>query len=78
MCFDQQVTNAFTESLNSLIRVTNRMGRGYSFEVLRAMILFTRGTHKKKMQRPKFERESLKTAAFYRMRMTLPLPIGVR
>jgi transposase len=71
--FDQQVTNAFTESLNSLIRVTNRMGRGYSFEVLRAKILFTRGTHKKTMQRPKFRRESLGTTAFYHMGMALPL-----
>ena len=55
--FDHQVTNAFTESLNSLIRVINRMGRGYSFEILRAKILFTRGTHKKILQRPKFRRE---------------------
>jgi transposase len=54
--FDQQVTNAFTESLNSLIRVTNRMGRGYSFEVLRAKILFTRGTHQTVLQRPPFRR----------------------
>lgn len=65
--FDQQVTNAFTESLNSLIRVVNRMGRGYSFEVLRAKILFTRGTHKKRMQRPKFHRESPETTAFYHL-----------
>ena len=37
---------AFTESLNSLIQVMNRMGRGYSFEALRAKILFSRGAHK--------------------------------
>jgi hypothetical protein len=41
--FDYRVTNAYTESLNSLIRVINRLGRGYSFEVLRAKILFTEG-----------------------------------
>ncbi len=70
--FDQQVTNAFTESLNSLIRVTNRMGRGYSFEVLRAKILFTRGTHKKQMQRPKFRRVPPDTTAFFHMGMDLP------
>ena len=70
--FDHQVTNAFTESLNSLIRVINRMGRGYSFEVLRAKILFTRGTHKKILQRPKFHRESLETTAFYHMGLALP------
>jgi transposase len=30
--FEHPVTNAYTESLNSLIRVMNRLGRGYSFE----------------------------------------------
>ncbi len=38
--FDHRITNAFTESLNSLIRVMNRLGRGYSFEALRAKILY--------------------------------------
>lgn len=54
--FDHKVTNAYTESLNSLIRVMNRLGRGYSFEALRAKILFTEGVHKQKHARPKFER----------------------
>jgi transposase len=44
--FDHPITNAFTESLNGLIRVVNRLGRGYSFDALRAKILFTKGTHK--------------------------------
>jgi len=56
--FDHPVTNAYTESLNSLIRVMDRMGRGYSFEALRAKILFTEGAHHKKRSRPKFERRS--------------------
>jgi hypothetical protein len=30
--FEHPVTNAYTESLNSLIRVMNRLGHGYSFE----------------------------------------------
>lgn len=34
----------------------NRLGRGYSFEALRAKILFTEGSHKHKLSRPKFER----------------------
>ena len=34
--FDHRLTNAYTESLNNLIRSTNRIGRGYSFEALRA------------------------------------------
>lgn len=57
--FDHPVTNAYTESLNSLIRVMDRMGRGYSFEALRAKILFTEGAHFKKHSRPKFERREL-------------------
>jgi hypothetical protein len=50
------LTNAYTERLNSLIRVMNRLGRGYSFEALRAKILFTEGIHSRKQARPKFER----------------------
>lgn len=46
--FDHPITNAYTESLNGLIRVMNRMGRGYSFEALRAKMLFTEGVHKEK------------------------------
>lgn len=56
--FTHPVTNAYTESLNSLIRVMDRMGRGYSFEALRAKTLFTEGAHFKKKQRPKFERKN--------------------
>ena len=52
--FDHPVTNAYTESLNNLIRVMNRLGRGYSFEALRAKILFTKGVAK--TQKPKFQR----------------------
>lgn len=55
--FDHPITNAYTESLNNLIRVMNRLGRGYSFEALRAKILFTEGAHKHKLSRPKFERK---------------------
>lgn len=54
--FDHPVTNAYTESLNNLIRVMNRLGRGYSFEALRAKILFSEGAHKVTQPRPKFDR----------------------
>ena len=54
--FDHPITNAYTESLNNLIRVMNRLGRGYSFEALRAKILFSEGAHKHRNNRPKFER----------------------
>jgi len=46
------VTNAFTESMNSVIRVADRRGRGYDFEVLRARVLFSR--------RLKYSRKSVK------------------
>jgi len=52
--FDHRITNAYTESLNSLIRVINRLGRGYSFDALRAKILFTEGLQKER--RPKYQR----------------------
>lgn len=54
--FDHPITNAYTESLNNLIRVMNRLGRGYSFEALRAKILFAEGAHKHTNARPKFEK----------------------
>lgn len=41
--FDHPVTNAYTEALNGMIKVTNRLGRGYSFEVIRAKMLYEGG-----------------------------------
>ena len=55
--FESPITNAYTESLNNLIRVTNRLGRGYSFEALRAKMLFAEGAHKHMLVKPKFERK---------------------
>jgi transposase len=66
--FKHPVTNAYTESLNNLIRVMNRLGRGYSFEALRAKVLFAEGAHKHKLSRPKFERKERRPAeSFARM-----------
>lgn len=53
--FKHPINNAYTECLNSLIRVIDRLGRGYSLEALRAKILYTEGIHSIKA-RPKFER----------------------
>src|SRR5690625_4593738 len=39
--FNSPITNAYTESLNRLIKTMNHVGRGYSFEALRANIWFT-------------------------------------
>lgn len=38
--FDHRVTNAFTESINNQIKGIMRQGSGYSFNVLRARVLF--------------------------------------
>lgn len=38
--FDHPITNAYTEAVNGVAKVENRKGRGYSFEVIRARILF--------------------------------------
>lgn len=40
--FDYKATNAYSESLNNRIKGTIRDGRGYSFRVLRAKILYRR------------------------------------
>ena len=40
--FDHRFTNGYTESVNALIRSVDRMGRGYSFEAIRAKMLFNR------------------------------------
>jgi len=38
--FEQPITNAYTEAVNGLAKLMNRMGRGYSFEVIRARLLY--------------------------------------
>lgn len=38
--FDHRITNAYTEAMNGVARVINRMGRGYSFAALRVKLLF--------------------------------------
>lgn len=50
--FDFHITNGYTEAMNGLIKVANRIGRGYSFEAIRAKMLFRDG-HKTK---PKFRK----------------------
>lgn len=38
--FDYRITNAFVEGINSTIRAIEKQGRGYTFEVLRAKVMF--------------------------------------
>jgi hypothetical protein len=49
----------------------NRLGRGYSFDALRAKILFTEGIQK--VKRPNYRRQPLPAAAFGRS-VAVPLP----
>lgn len=41
-----QITNAYTECLNGLIKLSNRMGRGYSYEIIRAKTLYAKHARK--------------------------------
>jgi transposase len=41
-----QITNAYTECLNGVIKVANRMGRGYSYEIIRAKTLYAKHARK--------------------------------
>ncbi len=52
-------------SLNNLIRVVNRVGRGYSFEALRAKILSTEGFQKTK--KPRYQRQRIPEGFMGRM-----------
>lgn len=64
--FDYPITNGYTEALNGVAKVINRQGRGYSFEVLRARLLFGQTTFskpRKKGQRPIVSRTLAQTAA---------------
>ncbi|EKD97728.1 MAG: hypothetical protein ACD_23C00754G0002 [uncultured bacterium] len=41
-----QITNAYTECLNGLIKMSNRIGRGYSYEIIRAKTLYAKEARK--------------------------------
>ena len=49
--FDHRITNAATESLNGLAKIMNRLGRGYSFDVLRARLLLNHRHQKREEPR---------------------------
>lgn len=51
--FDHPITNAYTEGVNGVAKVMNRMGRGYSFEVIRARVLFNNREPSKRQLRAK-------------------------
>lgn len=45
-----RISNAYTESVNRLAKDMNRMGRGYSFEVIRARLVYDQVARKKTTQ----------------------------
>ncbi len=58
--FDSPITNAYTEAMNGVIKLVNRKGRGYSFDVIRAKILYGEGPYK--VKRDKFLKRQRKAA----------------
>lgn len=63
--FEHRYTNAYTESLNNLIKEIEKRGRGYSFEALRAKVLFgTTATKPPKYSRPEREIAQSKPGGF--------------
>ena len=71
---DVRITNAFTESFNSKVRRVYRDGRGYTFERLRAKVLFTDRLQKRvpiqekvKVKRKRFEEISMGRMAYFMM-----------
>lgn len=46
--FAHRYTNAYTEGLNGLAKMANRNGRGYSFDAIRAKVLFHVGARRTK------------------------------
>jgi transposase len=53
--FDYRLTNAYTESLNALVRSADRAGKGLTFKTLWAKMLLSAGLHRQyrtKYQRP--------------------------
>ena len=40
------ITNGYTEGLNGLIKMSNRLGRGYSYPIIRAKTLYSKEARK--------------------------------
>jgi len=54
--WDHRATNALTEALNGIAKAAERAGRGYSFEAIRAKMLYTKALQKQ-TRRPKYGEE---------------------
>lgn len=54
--FDYPIINAYTESMNSVIRHIDKAGRSYGFESIRAKILYSSNLHSR-YDKPKFTKK---------------------
>lgn len=48
-----EITNGYTEAMNGIAKLTNRLGRGYSFDAIRTKVLYNSNFHER---RPLYER----------------------
>lgn len=71
--FDYPITNAYTGSINRLAKDLQRMGRGYSFDVVRAKMLYNAEANKpiKSTIRKKKRKPVKETPVFYLMTESL-------
>jgi transposase len=56
--WDHRATNALTEALNGIAKAVERAGRGYSFDAIRAKMLYSK-VLQKQARRPKYGEESV-------------------
>lgn len=62
--FDYRYTNAFVEGINSTIRYIEKQGRGYSFDVLRAKIIYGINHKIEKPSKPKYGTTAMHNLSF--------------
>ena len=60
--WDYPVTNAYTEAIAGLVKLTNHTGRGYSFKAIRAKLLYS---NLPTFHRPVFDRSLEVTTALH-------------
>jgi transposase len=73
--FDHPQTNAYLESVNSLIAALDRNGRGYAFETIRAKALLSYGIHK--ASKPKFQRRPTSVTSEMIIGLELDRPVNL-
>ena len=75
--FSLKITNEQTEGFNRRIKDIARSGRGYSFQTLRAKVLFGRLPQKRQFNFDSFPKDSVKSQ-FLRKKYTREINAGTR